>query len=160
MSIRAATNTMIECRVKFVPLEALNGRSYAYFPVGIAAGFPSPAADHKQKSLTLDDRLITHPAATYFADVDGHSMSGLHILDGDLLVIDKSLEPTHDDIVIAMLNDEFVCKQLYKRGGKVKLLSANPDYPPIEITDEMDATIWGVVIHVIHTPKKKTSLRR
>ena len=121
-----------------------------YFPQGIAAGFPSPADDYLQKKLDLHEHLIKHPAATFFAHVQGDSMRDANLSDGDLLIIDRAETPRHKSIVVAILNGEFVVKRLHKRNGELKLLSENKAYPPIEITEGMDFEIWGVVSHIIH----------
>jgi DNA polymerase V len=121
-----------------------------YFPQGIAAGFPSPADDHLQKKLDLHEHLIKHPAATFYAHVQGDSMRDANLNDGDLLIIDRAETPRHKSIVVAVLNGEFVVKRLHKRSGELKLLSENKAYPAIEITEGMDFEIWGVVSHIIH----------
>jgi DNA polymerase V len=121
-----------------------------YFPQGIPAGFPSPADDHLQKKLDLHEHLIKHPAATFFAHVQGNSMQDANLCDGDLLIIDRAETPRHKSIVVAVLNGEFVVKRLHKRNGELKLLSENKSYPPIEISEGMDFEIWGVVSHIIH----------
>jgi DNA polymerase V len=121
-----------------------------YFPQGIAAGFPSPADDYIQKKLSLDEHVVKHPAATFFAHVQGDSMRDANLSDGDLLVIDRSEIAQHKSIVVAVLNGEFVVKRLHKRNGELKLLSENKAYAPIEITEGMDFEIWGVVSHIIH----------
>ena len=121
-----------------------------YFPQGIAAGFPSPADDYLQKKLSLDEYVVKHPAATFFAHVQGDSMRDANLSDGDLLVIDRAEVAQHKSIVVAVLNGEFVVKRLHKRNGELKLLSENKAYAPIEITEGMDFEIWGVVSHIIH----------
>jgi DNA polymerase V len=116
----------------------------------VRAGFPSPADDYIEMHLDLNSHLIKHPAATFFVIASGDSMSGAGIASGDMLVVDKSLEATHGKIVIAALNGELTVKRLSRTGGKVRLLPENKHYEPIEITDEEDLVIWGVVTHVIH----------
>lgn len=110
---------------------------------GVAAGFPSPADDHKEESLSLDDHLITRPAATFMARANGDSMQGLGIFDKDLLIIDRSLEPVQGDVVVVALDGELTCKVLDRRRGR--LLSANDKYPPIPILESQDVLIEGVV---------------
>lgn len=113
------------------------------FSATVAAGFPSPADDHIEKSLDLNEHLIPRPAATFLARASGNSMINEGIGDGDYLIIDRSLEPKKGSIVIAAINGELACKILDP--SRRLLLSAHPDYPPIEITGEMDAVIEGVV---------------
>jgi DNA polymerase V len=117
----------------------------------VPAGFPSPADDHLDKSLDLNDHLVQHPAATFFVKVQGHSMIGAGIHHGDLLVVDRSLEPKHQAIVIAVVNGDLTVKRLKVENGRVWLMPENPDFSPLEITDGMDLHIWGVVAHVVHS---------
>jgi DNA polymerase V len=121
-----------------------------YFPQGIAAGFPSPADDHLQKALDLHEHLIKHPAATFFAHVQGDSMKDANLNDGDLLIIDRAETPRHRSIVVAVVNGEFTVKRLYKRNGEIRLMPENKAFPAIEVTEGMDLEIWGVVSHIIH----------
>jgi len=121
-----------------------------YFPQSIPAGFPSPADDHRQKALNLHEHLIKHPAATFFAHVDGDSMIDANLHDGDLLVIDRAETARHKSIVVAVVNGEFTVKRLYKRNGEIRLVPENKAYPTIEVREGMDVEIWGVVLWTIH----------
>jgi DNA polymerase V len=116
----------------------------------VSAGFPSPAADHTQKRVDLNDHLIRNKEATFLFRVRGDSMTGAGIYEGDTLVVDRSIEAKHNHIVLAVLNNEFTVKRLYKRGGVVKLIAENPIYPPIVIKPEEELTIWGVVTFNLH----------
>ncbi|MCW9039846.1 MAG: translesion error-prone DNA polymerase V autoproteolytic subunit [Rhodospirillales bacterium] len=116
----------------------------------VPAGFPSPAEDFVEGRLDLNEHLIHHPAATFIVRVEGESMIGAGVHPGDLLVVDRSLEPRHGDVVIAVLNGELTVKRLEKRAGRCFLSPANPVFPPIEIGDGMDCVIWGVVSSAIH----------
>lgn len=109
----------------------------------VPAGFPSPADDYLQKALDLNEHLIKRPSATYFVRVQGDSMMGAGIHDGDLLIVDRSLMPNHGEIVIAALNGELTCKALDRH--RRQLVAANPEYPPIPV-DNMELVIEGVVI--------------
>jgi DNA polymerase V len=109
------------------------------------AGFPSPADDHLDRDLDLHELLIQHPAATYFVRLAGDSMQGAGLYDGDLLIVDRSLEPKHTDIVIAVLNGELTVKRLFTQGPLVQLRPANPRYPIITVTPDQELFIWGVV---------------
>jgi DNA polymerase V len=117
----------------------------------IRAGFPSPADDYLDKKLDLNEHLIKHPASTFFVKVKGDSMVKAGILSGDILIVDRSLEPKDKSVVVAVLNGEFTVKRIRKRGSKLFLDPENDSYTPIEISDEMDFEIWGIVIHVIHS---------
>ena len=118
----------------------------------VPAGFPSPADDYLERSLDLNSYLIRHPAATYLARAKGNSMRGRGIFDGDLLIVDRSLEPQHNQIVIAALDGQLTCKILDKQ--QQCLRAANKDYSPIPIGEFSELIIEGVVIHSIrhHTP--------
>jgi DNA polymerase V len=111
----------------------------------IPAGFPSPAAEYAESSLDLNDYLITHKAATFLFTVVGNSMAKAGILDGDKVVVDRSIAPRHGHIVIAMLNAEYTIKRLYMRGGIIELRPENSDYQPIQLSGEDELQIWGVV---------------
>jgi len=116
----------------------------------VAAGFPSPAEGEIDQELDLNTFLIKHPAATFFLKVAGDSMINAGIHHQDILIVDRSLEPVHGKIVIASVNGELTVKRLKRDGGKVFLIAENEAYKPIEITEEMDLRIWGVVTNVIH----------
>jgi DNA polymerase V len=117
----------------------------------VPAGFPSPAADHSQERIDLNKQLIIrNKEATYIFRVKGDSMTGAGIYEGDALLVDRSMDPKHNNIVIAQLNNEFTVKRLYRRGGVVKLIAENPIYPPRLIKEEDDFIVWGVVTNNIH----------
>lgn len=116
----------------------------------VRAGFPSPADDYIEDYLDLNEFLIKHPSATFMVRAKGDSMINASIKSGDILIVDRSIEPTHGKIVIAAVDSELTVKRLYKKSGQVKLLPENPDYPEIEITENMESVIWGVVTNVIH----------
>ena len=109
------------------------------------AGFPSPADDHLDRDLDLHELLIQHPASTFYVRLAGDSMQGAGLYDGDILVVDRSLEPKHHDIVIAVLDGELTVKRLYYQGDSVQLRPANHRYPIITVTPDQELLIWGVV---------------
>ena len=119
------------------------------FSSHVRAGFPSPADDYIEDKLDLNEYLIKHPASTFLVRAEGESMIGAGIHSGDILVVDRSIEPSHQKIVIAAVDSELTVKRLYRKDGEVKLLAENPDYPDIPITDNMETVIWGVVTSVI-----------
>ncbi len=123
-----------------------------YADGGIRAGFPSPAQDYVDGILDLNKELIDHPSATFYAKVVGDSMSP-GISEGDLLVVDRSLEATDDCIAVCCLNDEFTVKRLdlsRKKEGFIRLIPDNPKYEPFLVTEEENFILWGVVKYVIH----------
>ena len=117
----------------------------------ISAGFPSPADDHLEKKLDLNSHLIKHPAATFFVRVNGDSMVNAGINDNDILIVDRSLKPSHGKIVIAVVDGQMTVKRLHKRSGKLILMPENNHFKPIEITESMTVEIWGVVVTSIHS---------
>lgn len=119
---------------------------------GIRAGFPSPAQDYIDRSLDFNRELIRHPAATFYARVVGLSMIQAGIDEGDILVVDRSLEPRHNDIVVAWVDGEFTLKYLdlsQNDLGTIILRPGNPDFPVIRIPTDSNFQIWGVVAKVI-----------
>jgi len=116
----------------------------------VSAGFPSPAADHTRKRIDLNEHLIRNKEATFIFRVKGDSMIGIGIYEGDELLVDRSIEARHGNIVLAVLNNEFTVKRLYRRGGVVKLLAENPRYPPIVLKEAEELVIWGVVTRSLH----------
>jgi DNA polymerase V len=115
----------------------------------MAAGFPSPAEDFLEKRLDLNDYLIKNPPATFLVRVCGQSMKDAGIFDGDMLVVDKSLQPVSGSVVVAIVHGEFTVKTLKLHCGKTYLEPANSAFKNIEITPEMDCEVWGVVNSVI-----------
>lgn len=120
------------------------------FNTPLTAGFPSPAESYVERNLNLHDHLVRKPAATFFVRVSGNSMINVGIYNGDLLIVDRSVEPRHRSIVVAVVNGEFTLKRLILRNGKVFLRPENQDFTEIEITDGMQFEIWGVALHNIH----------
>ena len=116
----------------------------------VSAGFPSPATDYMENKLDLNEYLIKHPAATFIVKAKGPSMTDAGILSGDLLIVDRSITPRSNDIVIASIFGDLTVKKLQKKENSLFLLSANSDYPSIEVKEEMECFIWGVVTYIIH----------
>lgn len=116
---------------------------------GISAGFPSPADDFKEIRISLDRELVKNKDATFYARVYGESMIGAGLDDGDLLVIDRSLNPENGKIAICMIDGEFTVKRIKKNKGKLYLLPENKKYKAIELKEENELIIWGVVEYVI-----------
>lgn len=123
-----------------------------YADQGIRAGFPSPAQDYMDKSLDFNKELIQHPSATFYAKVVGLSMINAGINEGDIIVIDRSLDPRQNDVVVAFVNGEFTMKYLdlsHQNQGEIWLRPGNDDFPAFCITPDDELTIWGVVSKVI-----------
>ncbi|MBT3902909.1 MAG: translesion error-prone DNA polymerase V autoproteolytic subunit [Pelagibacteraceae bacterium] len=116
----------------------------------VSAGFPSPATDYMENKLDLNEHLVKHPAATFIVKASGPSMIEAGISSGDLLIVDRSIVPRNNNIVIASIFGDLTVKKLHKKGSTLFLLSANNQYPSIEIKEEMECFLWGVVTYVIH----------
>ncbi len=123
----------------------------AYADDGVKAGFPSPAQDYITESIDFNRDLIMHPQATFYARAVGHSMTGRGIDDGDLLVIDRLIEPQEGHIVVAFVDGEFTLKTFHRdeKENCVWLLPANPDYPPLKVTEDSEFKVWGVLVYNI-----------
>ena len=124
-----------------------------YLPLAeskITAGFPTPVTEYNEERLDINDIVATNPHATFYVRVSGSSMVDANIKDGDILVVDKSLEARHNDIVIAVVDGEFTVKTLYHKDGTIKLMPANPEFPEIVLQNEQELNIWGVVSYTIH----------
>ncbi|MBF0448369.1 MAG: translesion error-prone DNA polymerase V autoproteolytic subunit [Magnetococcales bacterium] len=137
LSVQAATTASAPCPI---PL----------YGSTVPAGFPSPADDYIEGHLDLNQHLIDHPTATFFVRVEGSSMTGAGIHHGNILVVDRSLEAKNGDIVVAVVYGELTVKRLQRANQKVWLIPENPQYTPLEITEEMEVTIWGVVTSAVH----------
>jgi len=116
------------------------------FSSTVAAGYPSPAEDHVEETLDLNDYMVQRPDSTFMLRVEGESMKDAGILPNDILIVDRSLKAVHNKIIIAAIDGELTVKRLFHRGGLVKLLPENPAYPEIELESEAELKIWGVVV--------------
>lgn len=123
------------------------------FAARVPAGFPSPADDYIDRGLDLNELLIRHPAATYFVRASGDSMVGAGIHSGDVLVVDRAVNPQNRSVIIAALNGELTVKRFVREKEKILLVSENPAYAPLEVGGAMEFEVWGVVVHVIHSFK-------
>ncbi len=116
---------------------------------GISAGFPSPALDFVDISIDLNKHLIKHPSATFYGRVKGVSLKNIGIDNGDLLIIDKSIEPTNGKIAVCFIDGEFTAKRIKIAKTEIWLIPENENYQPIRVTEENNFLIWGIVTHVI-----------
>ena len=124
---------------------ATGGKKLPLYSSRVPAGFPSPAADHIEKHISLDELFDIRAPHVYLVRIDGDSMQGAGIYSGDLVVVDRSVDPVSGDIVIAALNSEPFCKRLQLRDNAVILLSENPKYPARHVMEGDELVIWGVV---------------
>jgi DNA polymerase V len=118
----------------------------------VTAGFPSPADDHLDLPIDLNEYLVKHPAATFYVRVQGDSMDDAGIHQGDLLIVDRAEPYTMGSIVLAVLDGEFTVKKLMEKNDSLYLLSSNTAYHPIKIETETDFKVWGVVTYIVHGP--------
>ena len=116
----------------------------------VPAGYPSHLAEQTKELVDINSYLIHNEIATYIFRVKGNAMTDAGIFDGDVLIVDRSIEPKHNDIVLVTLNNEFIVKRLYQRAGLIKLVSDNPIYPALVIKEGDDFAVWGVVTNSVH----------
>lgn len=129
-----------------------------YADCGVQAGFPSPAQDYITESIDLNTELIKHPASTFYAKVIGDSMCEEGITEGDLLIIDRSVEPQHGDLAVCCLDGGFTLKRLcLNRGNRIYLMPSNRRFRPIEVTADNDFMVWGVVMYTIKANRRRRS---
>ncbi len=126
-----------------------------YADDGIRAGFPSPAQAYLPETIDLNQELVSHPAATFYGKVVGDSMCEEGIEDGDILVIDRSLEPVSGDLAVCCLDGEFTLKRISIDKGRVLLVPSNPKYKPIEVTEDNELIVWGIVTYTIKKNRRK-----
>ena len=117
----------------------------------VSAGFPSPADDYIDKCIDLNEELICHPTSTFFLRVKGESMSNAGVLNGDLLIVDRSLDPQPGQLVVAILDGSFTLKRLTYRENTSYLEAEHPNYPTIDLRNYQNVQIWGVAIYSIHS---------
>ena len=138
-----------ESKLEFFIPKKENGLGQWLAEEGISAGFPSPADDFKETRISLDRELVKNKEATFYARVSGDSMVEAGLDDGDLLVIDRSLNPENGKIAVCLVDGEFTVKRIKKEKNKLYLMPENIKYKPIELKEENELIIWGVVDYVI-----------
>ncbi len=126
-----------------------------YAEEGIRAGFPSPAQDYMELSIDLNKELVPHPSSTFYGRVKGDSMKDEGIEDGDILVIDKSLELMNDDLAVCFVDGEFTLKRVRIDAAIIWLVPSNKTYPEIPITSENDFIVWGIVTYTIKKNRRR-----
>lgn len=126
-----------------------NSRELPFITSGIKAGFPSPAADFDETRISLDKALVKNPDTTFYAKANGQSMKGAGIDDGDIMVIDRSIEPRNNKIAVCLIDGEFTVKRIKKTKEELLLIPENSDFQPIKINEDNQLVIWGIVTYVI-----------
>lgn len=145
-----------------VRVDIMRSASESHVPLpfadkGIQAGFPSPAQDYITESIDLNNEIVKHPAATFYGRVAGESMKEEGIDEGDLLVIDRSLEPTEDDLVVCCVDGEFTLKRIHIEPDRIWLIPSNEAFDPILVTPENQFTVWGVVTYTIKQKRRRST---
>ena len=126
-----------------------------YADGGIRAGFPSPAQDYIELSIDLNKELIKNPSSTFLGRVSGDSMIDEDITDGDVIIIDKSLDAKNKDLVVCFIDGEFTLKRMHIEKDVIWLVPSNPNYPKIKVTKDNDFIVWGVVTYTIKNNRQK-----
>ncbi|MBB2954965.1 DNA polymerase V [Bifidobacterium commune] len=145
-----------DCRATTVFRSALAPRPIPIAMESVHAGFPSVAQDYFAGDFSFDEQIIRNPDTTFIITVAGDSMEGAGIWDGDLLVVDRSLEPQADDVVVAVLDEELTVKRLVMQGSRPILHPENPRYPDFSPQNAQDLVIWGVVVGNFHSQARST----
>ncbi len=136
-------------QIELIAVDLTTSLLLPYVDGGISAGFPSPALDFMDLKIDLNKYLIKHPSATFYGRVKGSSMKNAGIDDGDLLIIDKSLYPKNNDIAVCVIDGEFTAKRIRLTKNELWLIPENEAYTAIQVTEDNDFVIWGIVTHVI-----------
>lgn len=160
MASSLSDNSMTHNRLEIVGADISSSLSLPYADNGIQAGFPSPAQDYINESIDLNREIVRHPAATFYGRVEGDSMTGEGIDPGDILVIDRSLEPVDGDLVVCCLDSEFTLKRIKLEKNRVWLIPSNETFDPILVTPGRDFEIWGVVTYTIKNNRRPRSRRQ
>lgn len=132
--------------------------SYFIAP-GIACGFPSPATDSLEVRLSITDFFTSNPTATFFGRAIGSSLEGIGIFENDILVIDRSLRPLNNDIIVMAYDGGFTAKKVLQEGKQIFLISENPSFPPVKVDDPDSLIVWGVVSKIIKDPRASVKSR-
>lgn len=137
-------------QISFLKINSEELKDFPVYENAVQCGFPSPADDFLDLDINLNDYLVKHKSATFCVKVNGSSMNGVGIHSGDVLIVDRAESVKNNSIVLAVIDNEFTVKSIKKNAGKLYLNPANDNYKPIEITEDMNFHIWGVVTFVIH----------
>ena len=138
-------------RNKLIFLKPKKGDSLGQWLIeqGISAGFPSPADDFKEIRISLDRELVKNKESTFYARVSGNSMENAGLSNGDLIIIDRAINPEENKIAVCFIDGEFTVKRIVKKGNKLFLKPENNNYKEIEVGDESQLIVWGIVTYVI-----------
>jgi len=140
----------IENKLSFHSFKQLNLDEIKLAEPLVPAGFPSPADDFIEMEINLQDYIVKNKEATFCVKVEGTSMTKAGINTGDIMIVDRSLNPKHNDIVLAVIDGEFTVKRLAVNNESIYLMPENDSFSPIQINESMDFQIWGIITHIIH----------
>lgn len=132
----------------FIP-DTENTKEIPFITAGIKAGFPSPAADFDETKVSIDQLVVKNETATFYAKANGNSMIDAGIEDGDILVIDRSIEPTNNKIAVCFIDGDFTIKRIKIEKDCMYLVPENPNFQPIKVTEDNNLIIWGIVTYVV-----------
>lgn len=147
-------------RIDFYGADADSSLELPYADLGIQAGFPSPAQDCITETIDLNREIVRHPSATFYGRVTGESMIEEGIDEGDIIVVDRSLEPTDGDLAVCCLDGEFTLKRIRLKPGAIWLIPSNEAFDPILVTPDRQFEVWGVVTHTIKNNRRPRDRRR
>ncbi len=151
---------MSKLRIDFYGADADSSMELPYAHMGIQAGFPSPAQDCLTETIDLNREIVRHPSATFYGRVTGESMVEEGIDEGDIIVVDRSLEPVDGDLAVCCLDGEFTLKRIRLAPGAVWLIPSNESFDPILVTPDRQFEVWGVVTHTIKNNRRPRDRRR
>ena len=137
-------------KLSFHSFEDLNLQDIKVAEPRVAAGFPSPADDFIEMEINLQDYIVKNKEATFCVKVEGTSMTKAGINSGDIMIVDRSLHPKHNDIVLAVIDGEFTVKRIAVNENSLYLMPENDNFSPIKITKAMNFQVWGIITHIIH----------
>ena len=137
-------------KLSFHSFEDLNLQDIKVAEPRVAAGFPSPADDFIEMEINLQDYIVKNKEATFCVKVEGTSMTKAGINSGDIMIVDRSLHPKHNDIVLAVIDGEFTVKRIAVNENNLYLMPENDNFSPIKITTAMNFQVWGIITHIIH----------
>lgn len=141
---------MPKTKLSFHSFEDLNLQDVKVAEPRVAAGFPSPADDFIEMEINLQDYIVKNKEATFCVKVEGTSMTKAGINSGDIMIVDRSLHPKHNDIVLAVIDGEFTVKRIAVNENSLYLMPENDNFSPIKITTAMNFQVWGIITHIIH----------
>jgi DNA polymerase V len=136
-------------KLEFLKPDFDSAKQIPFIADGVSAGFPSPAADFTENTIDLNKELCENPLATFYIRVKGHSMIDAGINNGDILVVDRSIEARDSKIAVCLIDGEFTVKRIKLDKNCLYLLAENPNYQPIKVTEDNQFMVWGIVTYII-----------